>query len=205
MVLSSGAMALTDVESLQQHLAHVESWAADFDQTVKAADGQVLQALTGRLELQKPMQFIWETQEPFPQVLVSNGEKLWVYDQDLEQVVIRDMSEDLAPMPAAILSGRLKDLGAHFSVKQEALTQDQRVRFTLQPLGESDGDFERLVLVFDDKVLSSLRLDDTLGQTTDLTFKAARLNPRFSANQFEFTVPAETDVIDERASVTSQP
>lgn len=195
-VASGSASAAGDEQQLKEKLGHLQSWSASFDQTVKDGGGEILQEVSGQLKLRQPSQFTWETQDPFPQLIVSDGDQLWIFDQDLEQVVIRDMGPELSAMPASILSGQFDQLGQHFKVTlKETKDGDQ---FTLIPQEESQ-DFDELRLHFDQDTLESLHLKDTLGQTTALRFHESTLNPNFKDAHFTFEVPKGIDVIDERA------
>lgn len=205
---SAGQTQSAAVE-LNAKLADMNSWSGSFEQTVLDDKAKVLQKLQGELAIQKPLAFSWRTLEPFPQEIVSNGTQLWIHDQDLEQVIIRDINQELAPMPVALLSGQLDVLDEHYEVSapgQKAVIRGLGTRvFKLVPKNEdAAGDFSSLKITFRQEKLLSLELKDTLGQTTLLKFSNQQLNPSFSKSHFEFEVPDDADVIDERASAVSE-
>jgi len=206
-MVSSWAQALTNpADQLQMQLGQLQSWSTDFNQTVTDANGEVLQTVKGRLDLQKPLQFYWQTQNPFPQVIVSNGTKLWIYDQDLEQVVIKAMSADVAPLPAALLSGQMKDIEAHYKVTQKVAADKTPMRtiFTIETK-TVDGahDFSQIKVQFEDNLLTSLTLLDALEQSTVLQFSNQSLNKKFAKTRFDFKTPKGVDVIDEQAKLSN--
>ncbi|HBF08829.1 MAG TPA: outer membrane lipoprotein carrier protein LolA [Gammaproteobacteria bacterium] len=197
--------AMPAPEKLESLLEPIQSWSADFKQQVLSGDGKPMQALEGHLSLLKPLQFDWKTYAPYPQVVISNGNDLWIYDEDLEQVVIRPIDQELIPMPAAILSGeQLELLAEHFEVTyldKDGYAVDPAVTelFQLKPKDlNRNGDFETLQLGFAKGQLKQLSLYDALGQVTHLVFEKQELNPKLKKSLFEFDMPPGIDVIDER-------
>lgn len=180
------------VERLQQFLADTQSLRADFVQTVLARSGRSPQQSSGRMALQKPGKFRWQIEKPFPQLMVGDGQKVWLYDPDLKQATHRKMDQALGSTPAALLVGG----------------QSWQKAFTLKELGEQDGlewveatpkntdsGFTRIKLGFAGAELRALETQDHFGQTTRLNFLRIERNPALPSDLFKFIPPAGVDVL----------
>ncbi|HKM15421.1 MAG TPA: outer membrane lipoprotein chaperone LolA [Marinospirillum sp.] len=181
-------------EKLQGYLQAMQTLEGHFKQLTIDARGQRLQEAQGSMRLAKPGRFYWSTEQPFPQVLVSNGTTLWVYDPDLEQVTIQTLDERSTQSPAIILSGEASDLTKHFSIN--ATETGKRVVFDLIPL-QQDSLFEELSLDFVEGRISALQLTDSLGQKTRVDLTITQFNQPLDNQIFEFEVPPHVDVIQE--------
>ncbi len=185
----------TAAANLNRLLLGMTSFQADFEQMVLDSSGTRLQESQGQVALQRPGQFRWETQEPFPQLLVSNGRTLWLYDEDLEQVTEKPLDERIGHTPALLLSGDLTALEESFRVRGP-VAEDTGV-YDLEPLRE-ESMFSRLRLYFEAGLLAEMQLEDSLGQRTSLLFRNQRINPVLAPELFVFEPPAGVDVITER-------
>lgn len=194
LLVSPGLSAATPEEKLQSYLSELQSLEAGFEQQILDARGQRLQHTEGEMRLLKPGRFHWETRKPFPEVLISDGQTLWLYDPDLEQVTIQQLDQRMAHTPALILSGQTADLTEDFQVSYRE-TRDEEV-FTLVPLA-GDSLFEELQLFFKQGLISSIQLEDSLGQQTRVDLINPRYNQPLSAASFEFVIPDDIDVIQE--------
>lgn len=183
-----------DVAKLQAYLQQLQSLEGRFEQLTLDARGQRLQEAQGVMSLQKPGRFYWQTEQPFPQLLVSNGETLWVYDPDLEQVTIQKLDQRMAHTPALILSGEARDLARHFKISLRV--NDREEAFLLRPVGH-DSLFEVLRLYFVDGQIKALQLEDSLGQQTRVDLMISAYNQPLDQKRFEFEPPAGVDVIQE--------
>ena len=179
---------------LTTYLAELNSLEAGFEQQLQNSRGQRLQASEGEMRLLNPGRFYWETHQPFPEVLVSDGETLWLYDPDLEQVTVQALDQRLAATPALILSGDASDLTEHFSVSLQQVGHLDI--FTLRPKAQ-DSLFEAMSLHFSEGQLQSLRLEDSLGQQTRVDLINPRFNQPLDIQAFEFVIPEGVDVIRE--------
>lgn len=188
-MFSASLFAQTDANELSQKLASLDGLSGQFQQTLHDAQGEVLQESSGKFLLKRPGLFRWETQDPFPQLLVSNLENIWLYDPDLEQVTIRTYDSRLSQTPALLLSGDVEQINEHYIVKKVSET-----KYELTPKGSQDL-FTVLVVVFEESQLSKMVLTDSLEQTTTFEFLQTQANPVIDLTQFEFTPPAGTDVI----------
>ena len=184
-----------DAESdLRRFLAEVDSLEADFHQTLVDPDGVVAQATSGRLFILRPLRFRWEYQEPGEQLVVSDGERMWLYDVDLEQVTVRELDDSLQRTPAALLSGT-SDFDETFTVQGQWEEGDTRW-VELAPKRDS-GDFQAMRVAFREGRLVAMDLTDNLDQMTRIEFGASVRNPELDPELFTFTPPEGVDVISE--------
>lgn len=165
---------------------------ASFRQVLRDSRGQTAQQSAGRLQILRPDRFRWEYESPHAQLIVSDGQRLWLYDPDLEQVTVRALDRTLAGTPAMLLSGA-GDLRSGFDV--ERVERRDGVFWVLLAPKRTDTDFRRMRLGFRDDALAFMELEDKLNQTTVLEFIGLRRNPSLKADQFTFTPPAGADVI----------
>lgn len=177
---------------LEALLKDFAGMSGTFAQQVTASDGEILQDSAGEFWLQRPGRIRWQTTTPFPQLLVSDGKKLWLYDEDLEQVTIKPVSDAVAGTPAFILSGNFTQLVSDYDVSD--LNTGNGQAFTLSPK-LNEGNYQYITLEFLEGKLATLSIVDTLSQKTRIDFRAVALNPDLSATQFSFTPPAGTDVL----------
>jgi len=165
---------------------------ADFDQQVVDGNRQLLQSSQGHMWIMRPGRFRWNYETPYKQQLVADGERLWSYDEELEQVTVQPASEVLTSTPAMLLSGD-KPLETVFSIKETSTTPgDQRV--TLVPKTD-DSNVIQLQVHFSNKLLTHIDAEDSFGNTTIFSFSNLERNPKLDENLFTFTPPAGADVI----------
>jgi outer membrane lipoprotein carrier protein len=192
----SGSLQAADTaaQNLNRLLSQLTSLSASFEQLVLDGSGKRMQEVQGSMVLERPGKFRWQTAEPFPQLLVSDGQTLWLYDQDLEQVTQQAVDPKLSSTPALLLSGNLDDLEKTFIV-QGPVEGDSGV-YRLLP-SSPDALFVALRIMFEAGVPLEMQLEDNLGQKTGIHFSDIRINPAVEKSQFEFQVPAGVDLITE--------
>lgn len=188
------ALGATPSENLNRLLSDFNGFAADFEQLVLDSSGTGLQESHGRVQLQRPGRFRWRTDEPFPQLLVSDGEQLWLYDEDLEQVTRQKVDPQLSNTPALLLSGDISALDASFVIQGPA-EGDSGV-FTLLPRDEN-AQFEVMRIRLEEGIPREMQLEDSLGQKTSLLFEQIELNPELPPDLFTFDVPEGVDLLVE--------
>ncbi|MEY1661923.1 outer membrane lipoprotein chaperone LolA [Isoalcanivorax beigongshangi] len=182
-------------EDLVKILAGVQSMQAGFEQTILDRGGTRLQQAGGELAVARPNQFYWHAEQPFEQVIVSNGQRVSIYDVDLEQVIERPLSGQMGATPALLFSGQPEQVATEFRVELGEQEGNRRT-FRLTPTGE-DPLFTALEVSFDGQAPETMRLEDALGQQTIIDFVDVRLNGSVEAALFRFTPPAGVDVIRE--------
>lgn len=198
MCLLTGAPQAANVELGKQRAAQflqgLQGLQAQFKQTLADRSGQVTDASSGTLAIKRPNRFRWDYHDPYEQLIVSDGTRVWVYDSDLEQVTVRKLDVALSSTPAMLLSGAgaLED---NFNVV-DALERDGLIWVTMQPK-RNDTDFKSVRLGFTatGNALRAMELADKLGQTTLLEFSHFERNPPLDPSRFEFKVPPGADVI----------
>jgi len=197
MILSSAVKADDATLSLIKRLEKLQSIEANFIQYVVDKAGTEVQDSRGVLKAKRPGLFYWHTEPPLEQVIVSDGKNVIVYDPDLEQATVQQVTEQLSSTPALLFSGDVKSLGDSYVVhhKQWDKTINQ---YVLMPKSE-ESLFESLRLRFDNDILVEMRLTDSLGQKSTIGFTEAKVNTGLKDEAFEFIIPEGTDVIRELA------
>ncbi|MFL1405229.1 outer membrane lipoprotein chaperone LolA [Marinobacter sp. M1N3S26] len=178
---------------LADTLSSYATFQAGFTQTVADDQGRVIQETSGTLKAKRPGLFYWETEPPTNQFIVSNGETVELYDPDLEQVTIQDLDEQVSTTPALLLSGETDGLAETYEIT-EARYGDHTREYTLVPRSE-DSLFLSLTLTFYDDELQAMRLEDSLGQRTELEFGNIRINQPVPDMAFKLDYPESVDVI----------
>jgi len=180
--------------ALRSFLAEATTLKADFRQTIVEAGDRVVEDSSGTVTMQRPGRFRWDYTQPFARVIVADGARVWLYEEDLNQVTVRPLSEGIGDTPAALLTGQ-QDVLQRFEVVR-SWSADGLRWVALKPRAEN-ADFAELRLGFAGRLLARLDLDDRLGQQTRLAFSRVKLNPRLDPDTFTFSVPPGADVIDE--------
>ena len=179
-----------DIQQLRNLLQPISSLSAQFKQQVTDADGFQLQQSEGLFQVAQPNNLRWIVEQPMPQQVISNGLTLWLYDPDLEQVIVKPFDASIESTPAILFSGDLTRLDSAYFIHQ--LSPDV---FQLTP--EQEGSlFSELQIIFVDQLPASISLTDSLEQVTRITFSDVRLNPSLPAALFEFEIPGDIDVIN---------
>lgn len=174
-------------EQLAVKLDAYQSLAGDYAQVMTGKDGTMIQSISGAFKLKRPGLYFWQSEDPYPQTIVSNGKQVWLYDPDLEQVTITQ-TEQLGFNPSSFLAGDIRKELGQYRVAAEG------ERFTLAPIADN-APFDALHLSFAKDVLVQASYTDKLGQKTSLTFSNVVTNPSIADEIFEFNVPEGTDIV----------
>ena len=186
------------IDKLHQFLESTKTLRAGFTQIVVAKNGTRPQQSSGVMIFSRPGKFRWQIEKPYSQLLVSDGEKVWIYDPDLRQVTVKKVGNALGGTPAALLAG---ESGGKSTLEKS---------FTLREAGEREGlewveavpksqesGFEKLRLGFAGNDLKAMELFDNFGQATSLYFSNLERNLVVAASLLSFKPPAGVDVISE--------
>ena len=176
---------------LDRFLTETQTMSANFKQTLTTNDGQLLQESSGEFFLQRPGKFRWNYNEPYPQEIVSDGEQVWIFDVDLEQVTVQQQGPTQNYTPIALLQNKQK-LEDAFEIRELGMEAGLR-RFELLNK-KNDVDFDRIIIGLDNKGLRFLQLHDQFEQTTDIYFTNLQTNPELDPAIFRFTPPEGVDV-----------
>jgi len=183
------------LDRLRSFVRDTQTARAQFTQTVADKNGRVMQSASGEFLLERPGKFRWSVAKPYKQLLVGDGQRVWIFDEDLNQVIVRKIGEALGSTPAALLAG----------------SQDVERAFTWKDLPSSGGlewlsatpisketTFAEIRLGFDAKGLAALELLDAFGQKSVVRFTGFERNPKLPPSSFAFTPPKGADVIGEK-------
>ncbi|HKK16651.1 MAG TPA: outer membrane lipoprotein chaperone LolA [Gammaproteobacteria bacterium] len=180
---------------LEKFLQDLESFKADFTQTLSNEHGEVLETSSGVVYMQSPQKFRWVYQEPYSQLIITDGTTLWMYDEDLQQVTIHDVSETIDSTPAAIISGQ-ENIDAYYI--KNAMGEIEGADWIELTPRNVDSQYSSIRLGFDNGELAMMILFDNLGQVTRIDFSNISRNKRFGGPLFTFSPPDNVDVIDDR-------
>ena len=181
---------LTAAKRLNKLLTNTKSMTANFSQTTKGASSGTF---SGVMSVQRPNNFRWETKSPSQQLIVANGNSMWVYDKDLEQATKQAVDSQVGNTPALLLSGDPSKIDSNFKITQP---YDNKNYYVLYPKS-ANASFKSLSISFSSGKPVMMVLNDTLGQTTSIKFSAIKLNPSINASQFKFTPPKGVDIINQ--------
>jgi outer membrane lipoprotein carrier protein len=184
------------LEQFKSFVATTKSARGEFtqQQVRTAAKSKVPPVSTGTFIFARPGKFIWQYQKPYEQLLQADGDQLYIYDKDLNQVTVKKLGNALGSSPAAILFGS-NDLEKNFTLS-EGGTRDGLEWLSATPKSK-DTTFEQIGIGLKDGIPQAMELKDSFGQTSVLHFKNFQRNPALAANQFKFEVPKGADVFNQ--------
>lgn len=197
LMLSSNAHA--SLASLERFFARVNTLTADFEQSVTDESGMLLEKSSGVLSLSRPGKFRWNYQSldssvELGQQIIADGDYIYMYDPDLEQVTQRGLADALDQVPSLVLVQKNGGLVAeHFQMREYGIT-DGLSWVSLVPLQE-DAAYQQLMIAFDDGVISKIVLLDGLGNETSLHLSKVKENNSVAAKTFQFSPPENTDIL----------
>lgn len=179
-------------QQLERFAAGLESMHAQFDQQVISSDGTVQDSSSGEVWLSRPQRFRWAYGGDFPELVVADGSRIWIYDEALEQVTVRNQSGEAADSPLALLTdpGRLDD---QFRVREAGESEGLNL-LELRSL-DIESEFERILLGLRDDRLELMVMEDAFGLRTELRFRNIRRNPSLDESLFTFRPPPGADLI----------
>jgi len=181
------------VETLRSFVRDVKSGRAQFTQTVTSPDGAKKKTSSGSFEFSRPNRFRFAYVKPFEQTIVGDGEKVWIYDADLNQVSSRKLGQALGATPAALLAGG----GLERDFDLSPLPAKDGLDWVEAKPKAKDGAFQSVRVGFQGTTLAALEIVDSFGQRSLLRFSAFVPNVAIPAETFRFTVPPGADVIEQ--------
>ncbi|GKW51043.1 MULTISPECIES: outer membrane lipoprotein chaperone LolA [Pseudoalteromonas] len=191
--LLSGQSFADDSEALQQQLAAIKSFKAEFSQQVTDSQGEAIMQGEGNIALQQPMMIRWQQQSPDDTLFVSNGDKTYYFDSFAEQVTIMNTHSLIDSTPFVLLTSKDPEQWAKYQV----VATD--AGFSVTPNKGVESQVEKLDISFNaqEQGLASLTVLDTSGQQSLFTFKDAKVNEALATQTFEFTIPEGVEVDDQ--------
>jgi outer membrane lipoprotein carrier protein len=183
------------IDRFKSFLHDAKTARGTFEQQVRDRGGRVTQESKGSFVFLRPGRFRWTYDKPVDQVIVGDGERVWIHDRGLNQVTVRKLTRALGSTPAALLAGSA-DLDKAFDLA-DAGVKDGVEWMDAKPRDKEAG-FERIRMGFGVQGLQSMELTDNFGQTTMLRFTKVERNAKVDANEFRFEPPKGTDVLGDR-------
>ena len=183
------------IERFRSFARSTQSARAEFEQRVLDRSGKLVQQAKGSFVFQRPGKFRWVYAKPADQVIVGDGERVWIHDRELNQVTVRKLSRAFGSTPAALLAGSA-EVEAAFELS-EAGVRDGLEWLEAKPK-EREAGFERIRMGFGTGGIEVMELADHFGQTTVLRFSSMTRNPKVDPSEFRFTPPKGADVLGER-------
>lgn len=180
-------------DPLHDFLSSTRSASGTFTQQV-LRDGRVVESSRGHFAFQRPGRFRWEVTEPFEQLLVADGERLYFYDKDLDQVTVRRLRDALASTPAAILFGS-SDVGEGFTLR--ALPEQDGLSWVEALPRNPETGYQRIEFGFRAGLPVVMRVQDAFGRTVRFEFHDVVRDPKLAADTFRFVPPPGADVVEQ--------
>lgn len=182
------------IDDLKQFYSNTQAMRAHFEQTVFDQKGRKLQAVAGTMLLSRPNKFRWDYNKPYEQQIISDGQQVFLFDVDLQQVTIRALEQVLGTSPAALLAGGPAVESGFILTRLQTLNGLQRVQARPK---QKDSGFQVVIISFRSGQLAEMRMVDSFGQSTYIVFSEVDINPSLTPSQFLFKAPKGVDVITE--------
>ena len=192
LLLSAASASAGAREDLAAFTKGLKGLDGQFTQQVYAPGGKLKETSSGRVAVSAPNLFHWEYVKPYAQLIVADGQSVWVYDPDLNQVSKRAQGEEEANSPLAILLNPAK-LDRNFISKEQG--SNNGVAWLQITPRNADAAFKSARLGFTAGSLSQLDYVDALGQRTVIVFSGFKRNPDFAADTFRYVPAKGVDVI----------
>lgn len=199
-VLSSNLWASDIVESSESAteqllaiLSDIKTVEGSFVQFTIDQRGVKVQQSAGEFKAAKPNRFVWLTEAPLEQEIYVDGAEVVVFDPDLEQATIQILDEQLQVTPAMLFSGKAEQITQSYAIEKQKSTAEAQ-QFLLFP-HQPDSLFEKLRIRFENGKLSYMRISDSLGQDTTVSFDSVKVNRDIPVEEFKAVLPEGTDVI----------
>ncbi|WDZ97837.1 outer membrane lipoprotein chaperone LolA [Herbaspirillum sp. WKF16] len=192
--LTPGRAQAAALDQFKQFVASTQSAKGAFTQRLvrnENGNAKVVNTSSGSFVFSRPGKFIWTYQKPYEQVIQADGEKLFIYDKDLNQVTTKKLGNALGSSPAAILFGS-NDLEKNFNLK-EAGAKDGLEWLEAVPKSK-DTTFDSIGIGLKNGTPVAMELHDSFGQVSVLSFDSFEKNPPLKVNSFSFTIPKGADV-----------
>ena len=181
------------INELDALLDDIDTMSATVLQLIIESDGGVLEESEIQMHLKKPDGFYWETIDPFPELIVTDGTYLWNYQPDLEQVVIEDWDNSESEIAAQLLNGQTENIVEEYMVQLNS--DDESSEFELAPIDENSV-YEQITISFIASNLDMIHLDNKNGEQTVWHFQNLEKNHLLADGLFVFEPPEGIDVID---------
>ena len=190
----AGPAAASGVDQLKAFLSGAKTGQTTFRQIVSRKAGRAPQESSGTFAFARPGKFRWSYEKPHAQIIVGDGAKLWIYDPDLNQVVVRKLDQALGATPAALLAG---DDGLEKNFELHDGGKSDEVEFVDAKPRNPDSGFASVRIGLKGNLPRTMELHDSFGQVTQLSFGSFERNATVDASLFRFVPPPGADVVGE--------
>ncbi len=188
----AGSVSASEAEDrLNAALRNLDNLTAEFKQTLRDEDKQVVQQSRGTLALQRPGKFAWIYIDPFEQQIVADGSELWIYDVELDQVTVKPMDESLSSAPIMLLM-KQTDVGEQFRVSE--VGQRKFLYWVELESQAPDLEFTHIYIGLEDGNVRAMEMRDRFGQSTQIVFENLRTGVIHDPRTFRFEPPPGVDV-----------
>jgi outer membrane lipoprotein carrier protein len=194
-LLAAGAANASGIDRFKAYLRTTQSARAGFEQKVYDRNHKLVQESGGTFVLLRPGRFRWAYDKPSEQLIVGDGQRVWIYDRELNQVTVRRLTKALGSTPAALLAGS-SDIESAFELS-DAGELDGLEWLEAKPR-EREAGFDRIRIGLGSSGVQAMELTDNFGQTTELRFSGLVRNPKVDLAEFRFEPPKGADVLGEQ-------
>jgi outer membrane lipoprotein carrier protein len=193
LLAAAGAAHADAVAALKDFVEQVKTGHGAFTQTVTSPDGAKKKTSSGTFDFARPNRFRFAYAKPYEQLIVSDGQKVWIHDMDLNQVTVRRFTAALGATPAAVLAGGSLDKDFDLS----ALPPKDGLEWAEARPKAKDGAFQSVRIGFKGRDLAAVEITDAFGQRSLLQFTQFQANAPVPPDSFKFVVPKGVDVIEQ--------
>jgi len=188
-----GSVLASDaIQHLDKFFAEVNSFQGQFIQIVYDENGEVIQEAEGDVALDKPGKFRWQYTQPYPQLILADGEYLWIYDEELLQASAKPIDTALGNAPIMLLTN-VRPLEDDFDIKDAGIKEGLDW-VELTPLVQ-DTEFHKIHIGLDEQGVKKMELQDHFSQKTVIEFTNLKTNVAFAPDQFKFIAAEGVDVV----------
>ena len=177
--------------TLRHKLKRFEQFSAQFEQKVFDVKGQQIQTSKGELQVQQPNKFRWQTYEPDQNLIVSDGQAVWIYNAFVEQVTAMELNKTVQQSPLWLIANQSEQAWSQFDVS----TNQQG--YSIVPK-DPNSLTKRIIIRFNDDIISRLTIEDTQGQTSEFILSDFNASSRLANDIFNFTLPDGVEFDDQR-------
>ncbi len=196
LILSFNVLA-DGILDLNTFVNNVSSMSSEFNQVVLDKKGLKLQDVEGVMLFKRPNKFRWDYLKPYQNQIISDGDRLFMYDQDLRQVSINPIAKVAGSTPLLIIAG--KNIEKYFTLRniedQVANEMNQNIKWVEAVPKEEGAGFSKVILGLTENKLSVMKIIDAFEHTTMISFKNAKYNAILVDNDFLFKLPTGVDVV----------
>ena len=185
------------ISDLNAFVNNVSSMSSEFSQVVLDKKGSKLQDVEGVMLFKRPNKFRWDYLKPYQNQIISDGDRLYMYDQDLRQVSINPIAKVGGSTPLLIIAG--KNIEKYFTLKniesQAGDESSQNIKWVEAIPKEEGAGFSKVMLGLTENKLSVMKIVDAFEHITTISFRNAKYNVSLSDNDFLFKLPNGVDVV----------